>query len=188
MINGSQPFPLLQTKRLYLRQLRISDDHDLYSVYADAQVTRFLDWYGPGSVEEARELIQSWNEHYEMKSLLPWGIARKTDDALIGTIMYMPLRGTFETEPLFPITIGFELARPYWNQGLMTEALEEVTAYGAHHIGAHRIQADVRPENEASIRLLKKCGFKVEGLLKKYLKHEVTQIFLDVIVLALITS
>lgn len=184
MNEHTQPFPSLQTKRLNLRQMTARDAGSILDMYADAEVTRYLDWSGPATLEEAEELILSWNEHYDMNTLLPWGIARPEDDALIGTIMYMPLRGSFGAKPLFPVTIGFDLARPYWNRGLMSEALEQVTAYGVNHIRAHRIQAEVLPENAASIHLLKKFGFEYEGLLRQYLKHETTQDFLDVVVLA----
>ncbi|BBH23559.1 N-acetyltransferase [Paenibacillus baekrokdamisoli] len=181
-------FPILSTGRLVLRQMTLEDAADLYHIYSDKQVIKYLDWNGPSDVEQARALILSWNELFMDKKLLPWGITRQSDPKLIGTIMYMPSRGTFETIPLFPLSIGFELSTEYWNQGIMSEALEEVTQFGIHTIGAHRIQADVVPENTASLRILKKFGFKYEGLLKQYLKHDVTSIFIDVVILALISN
>lgn len=168
--------------------MTLEDVDDLLGIYANVQVVKYLDWDGPSTREQAEELIVSWNEQFDSRKLLPWGISLCTDSKLIGTIMYMPIRGTFESKPLFPISIGFELARNYWNQGIMSEALEEVTRFGVHTIGAHRIQADVVPENTASLRILKKFGFKYEGLLKQYLKHDVTSLFIDVVVLALITT
>ena len=181
-------FPTLTTERLILRQMTLEDTDDLLGIYADVQVVKYLDWNGPSSRKEAEELIISWNEQFAGRKLLPWGISLGTTNKLIGTIMYMPVRGTFETKPLFPITIGFELSRDYWNQGMMSEVLEEVTRFGVHTIGAHRIQADVVPENAASLKILKKFGFKYEGLLKQYLKHDVTSLFIDVVVLALIAT
>jgi ribosomal-protein-alanine N-acetyltransferase len=48
------------------------------------------------------------------------------DEQLIGTVMFMPNRGTFDQEPLSPVTIGFELAKNHWNKGIMSETLETV--------------------------------------------------------------
>lgn len=187
-MNYFRTFPSLQTNRLNLRQMTNKDAIELYNIFRDTQLVKHLDWNGPSSLEEAQELIHSWNQSFEGKILLPWGITLKTDNSLIGTIMLMPLRGTFEVTPLPPITIGFELSASHWNKGIMSEALKVVTDFGTTQIGAHRIQAEVAPNNEASLAILQKYGFKKEGLLQKYLMHQVTHIFIDVIILALIST
>jgi ribosomal-protein-alanine N-acetyltransferase len=181
-------FPSLETNRLLLRQMTVKDGIELYKFYNDVQVIQYLDWNGPSSVVEAEELILSWNQCFVGKQLIPWGITLKTNSILIGTIMLIPLRGTFESIPLPPIMIGFELSKIHWNKGIMSEALKAVTVFGTTQIGAHRIQAEVIPNNEASLVILQRVGFKKEGLLKKYLMHQVSHNFLDVIMLALITS
>jgi ribosomal-protein-alanine N-acetyltransferase len=187
-MNDFNVFPALQTERLVLRQMKIDDAIELHRFYSDNQVVKHLDWNGPSSVKEAEELILSWNQSFGGKQLLPWGIALKANNVLIGTIMLMPLRGTFEMKPLSPITIGFELSKTYWNNGIMSEALKAVTDFGTTEVGAHRIQAEVAPANEASLVILQRSGFKKEGLLQKYLMHQVSQIFIDVILLALISN
>jgi ribosomal-protein-alanine N-acetyltransferase len=181
-------FPALRTKRLVLRQLTVQDSVELYNFYNDNQLVKHLDWNGPASIEEAGQWILSWNQSFVNQQLLPWGIVLSTNNALIGTIMLMPLRGDFATKPLSPLTLGFELSRDYWNNGIMSEALKAVTEYGTVQLGAHRIQAEVSPENQASLTILQKSGFKQEGLLHKYLMHQVTHVFIDVIILALIAT
>ncbi|NOU75666.1 GNAT family N-acetyltransferase [Paenibacillus sp. LMG 31458] len=181
-------FPLLTTNRLCLRQMNTEDAEDLYLFYSDSKVTQYLDWHGPASVQDSRDLIHSWNQYFQDKRLFPWGISMKTDPTLIGTVMFMPIRDTFEKKPLLPLNVGFELNRHYWNKGIMSEALEAVLAFSREHIGAHRIQAEVFPENKASLKVLEKLGFKQEGLMHQYLMHEVTRTFLDVIMLAFINN
>jgi ribosomal-protein-alanine N-acetyltransferase len=179
-------FPVLETKRLILRQMTSEDGTDFFNYYSDRQVTKHLDWYGPDSVEHAQEVIQAWNDNYEKKIVIPWGIALKGSNKIIGTIPYIPIRGTFDWKPLFPTSVGFELSRAYWNQGIMSEALQAVISYGFDKLGSHRIQAEVYPDNTASISLLKKFGFLEEGRLRKYLYHEENKVFNDVIVMALL--
>ena len=65
-------------------------------------------------------------------------------------------------------SIGYELARAAWRQGIMTEALDVIIAFGFRELNLNRIDAVVLPENKASILLLEKLGFSHEGLLKEY--------------------
>ncbi|WP_219639290.1 GNAT family N-acetyltransferase [Cohnella sp. CFH 77786] len=181
-------FPSIQTKRLHLRQIVAADAEDLYSFYKDPKFIKYLDWDGPGSIEECAKMIDSWNRSYEAKRLLPWGIAWRNNNKLIGTVMFMPLRGTFEDTPRFPFTIGYDLKRELWNKGIMTEALQAALDFCTKKIGPHRVQAEVLPGNTASIKLLKKLGFREEGLLHHYLMHERTKTFLNVVVLALLLN
>lgn len=180
------PFPTLRTERLVLRQMTVEDAIELYQIYSDNKVVEHLDWNGFSAIEEAEALILAWNKSFENKLLIPWGIALKASNKLIGSIMLMPLRGTFEQSPLAPVTIGFELAVDYWNKGLMTEALHAATEFGKRQIGAHRIQAEVSPDNKASLVILQRAGFKVEGVLEQYLLHQSSRVYMDVVLLALI--
>ncbi len=52
----------------------------------------------------------------------------------------------------------------------MEEALREVINYAFFTLNLHRIEANIMPYNEASIKLVEKLNFKREGLAPKYLK------------------
>ena len=64
--------------------------------------------------------------------------------------------------------IGYRLSSGYWNQGLMTEAVTALVAYGFRTLRLNRIQAQVDTRNPASQRVLAKVGFRVEGTLREY--------------------
>jgi [ribosomal protein S5]-alanine N-acetyltransferase len=181
-------FPVLITERLILRKISLDDALDFMSYYSNPQVVKYLDWNGPSSIEIAKEVINSWNDSYEKRTIIPWGITLKSNNKLIGTIPYLPIRGTFDGIPLLPTAVGFELSYEYWNTGIMTEALQAVISFGFDKLGSHRIQAEVFPENIASLHLLKKVGFQEEGILKKYLYHEETKAFNDVILLSILND
>ena len=67
--------------------------------------------------------------------------------------------------------IGYWLAKPYWNRGIMTAVVKKVCQYGFKEFGLVKITAHVFATNPASGRVLEKCGFEQEGFLKKhYLK------------------
>ncbi len=65
--------------------------------------------------------------------------------------------------------IGYWVAEDRSGQGVATAAL----ALGLDHcfgpVGLHRVEATVRPENLASQAVLRHCGFREEGLLRRYL-------------------
>ena len=181
-------FPNLRTERLLLRQIVSEDAEDLYRYYTNPLVTRHLDWLGPSSVEDSRSLIHAWQQSFVTRRLLPWGISYRTKEhsEILGTIMVMPTRGSFDDAPLFPLSVGYELRADHWNKGIMSEALQAVLDFTRTHTDARRIQAEVYPENAASLKLLKKLGFQEEGLLRQYMMHEVTKKLLDVVMLALL--
>jgi ribosomal-protein-alanine N-acetyltransferase len=63
--------------------------------------------------------------------------------------------------------IGYWLGEPYWNRGIISEALNIVTAFAFDRFDLCRIYASVFDWNPASARVLEKAGFSLEGRLKK---------------------
>jgi RimJ/RimL family protein N-acetyltransferase len=63
--------------------------------------------------------------------------------------------------------IGYWLARTYWGQGLATAAVGAVTSYGFETLRLCRIYAMVFEHNSASCRVLEKCGYQLEGRLRR---------------------
>jgi len=68
--------------------------------------------------------------------------------------------------------IGYWLAKPYWQKGIMTEAIKQLTQFAFNKLKLHRLQAPVFEENKASQRVLEKNGFKHEGLLREVIFRE----------------
>lgn len=62
--------------------------------------------------------------------------------------------------------IGYWLGRRYWNNGYMTEAVLRLIEYGFHDLGLYRVHARCFAYNEASVKVLTKCGMKPEGCAK----------------------
>lgn len=62
--------------------------------------------------------------------------------------------------------IGYWLAEPYWGKGIMTAAVKQTCriAFGQYNLA--RLFADVYSYNKKSCKVLEKCGFEMEGVLK----------------------
>lgn len=180
-------FPIIETERLVLREIVEEDAEDLFGYYYDKEVTQYLDWDGPNSIEDAKGRIYNWNKGFNEKSLIRWGIALKSDNHLIGTVRCVTIYADFGdhgVHPCPPVEIGYELSRSQWRKGIMIEALKAIIPYLFEKIETSRIQADVFPENIASLKLLKKLGFLVEGHLRDYVYHMGTMRFNDVMILS----
>ena len=62
--------------------------------------------------------------------------------------------------------VGYCLSRALWGRGVMTEALSRVVGYLIGEVGFYRIEARHVLENAASGRVMEKCGFQQEGVLR----------------------
>jgi ribosomal-protein-alanine N-acetyltransferase len=155
-------FPELETKRLRLRQLEPDDAVAVFRIFADEEVTRFHDLETFTEVEQAGRLIARQVDRLEQTSGVRWGLARKTDDVVIGTCGYV------FNEAHASAGLGYELGRSYWRQGYMSEALRAVIRFSFERLELNRIQALVMPGNKASAGLLQSLGFQNEGLLREY--------------------
>ncbi|VBB43450.1 Acetyltransferase [uncultured Paludibacter sp.] len=63
--------------------------------------------------------------------------------------------------------IGYFIGEPFWNQGIVTKAVNLMVKFGFEKLGVVRIHTGVFEFNKASQRVLEKCGFEKEGIFKK---------------------
>lgn len=66
--------------------------------------------------------------------------------------------------------MGYKLDEMLQGRGYMTQAVLAAVQYAFEELGLHRVEANVMPRNQASLRVLEKCGFQNEGISRKYLK------------------
>jgi len=62
--------------------------------------------------------------------------------------------------------LGYWLAEPYWGNGIITEAIIQMIAYGFKNFDINRIFARPYGSNKPSQRVLEKAGFSLEATLK----------------------
>jgi RimJ/RimL family protein N-acetyltransferase len=154
--------PTLSTERLRLRALRPSDAPALFAIFSDAAVTQYWGHGQMQAMDEAEAFVTQTDEGFRTRELLEWGITWADADDVIGTAAFAGWDREHRRAE-----IGFALRRDCWGQGLMTEVLPALLAFGFGALDLHRIEADVDPRNAASIRLLERIGFKCEGHLRE---------------------
>ena len=152
-------FPVLETQRLILREIVSADAEAIFTLRSDAEVTKFNGVPTYVRIEQAHELIESMVKCYYDKRELRWGLTLKGDDRLIGMCGY-----NYWVRQDYRASIGYDLSRAFWGQGIMPEALRAIIEFGFERMALNRIEADASAENIASIRVLHKLGFQREGL------------------------
>lgn len=171
--------PRLETERLTLRPLTAADADGLFRIFADEEVTRFYAWETFTDPEQARTLLAQTLEQRERREALRWGIAPKGQADIIGTCGFTRWNRADSWA-----MVGYDLARSFWGQGLMTEALRALLRFGFEDMQARRLEATVMAGNLASIRVLQKLGFQQEGVLReRFLRTGVPR---DVLMFALL--
>lgn len=157
----------LETKRLILRPFTQADASDMFHNWAsDDEVTRYLTWPTHTEQRISEGILLNWVERYKEPDYYHWGILIKETDQVIGSISMMNVDNHNES-----CEVGYCIGRAWWNQGLMTEAFNEVLRFGLEVVGFERIVAKHDILNPASGCVMKKCDLQYEGTQRKALKN-----------------
>lgn len=93
-------------------------------------------------------------------------VCLRDSDRLVGVVNISEIvRGAFQSGYL-----GYYAFTPFERRGLMAEGLALVIDEAFRTLGLHRLEANVQPGNTASIRLIRRLGFRREGYSPRYLK------------------
>ena len=153
--------PVIDTPRLTLRKMRMSDAPDVYRYAKDPEVARHVLWEAHKSMWETRAYIRYMLWQYRSGLPSSWAIELKETGQVVGTIGYMSYNADNAT-----VEVGYSLAREQWSKGLMTEALNAVIGETFRALDMHRIEAMHFTDNPASGRVMEKCGMLHEGHLR----------------------
>lgn len=151
-------FPLLETRRLVLRDVRDGDVDDLFRMLSDPRVVEFDNWQPMKKRSEADRVARWMASLWPKRAGVGWAILTG-DGRFCGSIRYNWLNKRWRHGE-----IGYELLPEMWGKGIASEAVRAVIAFGHGPYGLHRIEAWTLPGNPASDRVLEKNGFAFEGL------------------------
>lgn len=148
----------ITTKRLFLRVIDAADAEDVFRYCSDPDVARNTSWPCHRSVEDARAYIAwalSKASHPPHLVHHIWAIRLRGDAQVIGTVDLIQDNAT-------DAHTDYVLARAWWNQGLMSEAVRAVTTWGFDQVPSlKRVHSVCLTRNIGSGRVLEKCGFRL---------------------------
>ena len=152
----------IKTERLVLRPLELSDApafSQLASDYDIAKMTGSLPH--PMPLYSAEFKIMSLRNRKQRGLAYPYAITLDGGE-LIGVM------DLFRSAPNAALEIGYWIGKPYWGQGLSTEAAKAVITEARETLGVEALIAGAFADNPASLRVLEKLGFKQTGKTEMY--------------------
>jgi ribosomal-protein-alanine N-acetyltransferase len=148
--------------RVFLRQPAASDEAELVGLMR-ASRRLHAPWVSPPLDGVSFQVFLARGRRPNALALLA---CRAGCGAILGVfslseIVRGPLQGAF---------LSYYVGAPYARQGYMTEGMELLLRHAFRNLRLHRIEANIQPGNLASIALVKRCGFALEGFSPRYLK------------------
>lgn len=149
--------PALETGRLLLRRMALDDAGFILGLLNEPSFLLNIGDKGVRTIDDARRYIAEGPlasyERFGFGLLL---VARKDTGEPIG------ICGLLKREWLEDVDLGFALRPPFWGRGYAFEAAAAVLAYARATLGRRRLVAITSLDNEPSIQLLGKLGFRLE--------------------------
>jgi ribosomal-protein-alanine N-acetyltransferase len=160
--------------RVGVRPLRLRDGH----AWCESRI-RNTDWLAPWEGHSPTMPKASWEERHSPAAFtamlrimrresragrsLPFAITY--DGELAGQVTVANvIRGAFHSA-----SVGYWVDAGLAGRGVMPTALALVVDHCFAEVGLHRIEANIRPENTPSLRVVQKLGFREEGLHPRFL-------------------
>jgi len=148
--------------RVFLRRVN-ADDESEFLVLMRASRRLHRPWVTPPMTPGPFEAYLQRVGQDNAEGLL---VCRREDGAIAGVINLNDIvRGALQSAYL-----GYYAGAPFAGHGYMTEGLQLVLRYAFTTLKLHRLEANIQPGNQASMALVRGCGFTREGFSPRYLK------------------
>ena len=133
------------------------DDQDEFLELVRASVELHRPWMSlPATPEEFQSYLGRFDDHMSAEGLL---VCRRDTGAMAGHVAINSIiRGRFQSGSL-----AYAAFAPAAGQGYMSEGLGLVLRHAFEQLRLHRLEAQIQPGNHASLKLVRRHGFRYEG-------------------------
>lgn len=161
---------IIQTKRLLLRPLKISDINTVHEYASDLENTKYMMFLPNTSLKETLNFLEGVEREWKKEDPSTFEFAIILDDIHIGAVS-ISLNKSNETGE-----IGWILNKKYWNCGYVTEAAKAVLDFAKNKLKLKKVIAQCDFRNTPSFKVMEKLGMKLidENGIRSYLKRKET--------------
>lgn len=160
---------LIETARLIIRDHISEDLEPLHAILSNPSVTFYLPSMHKDDVDETLGYLVASMRDIDAAPRMRYNLAvTDYDGDYIGEVGLHYIDGTPQNAHC---GLGYFVLPERWNEGIATEAVLAALGF-IYDNGASRVSASCLAENLASRRVLEKCGFSQEGLLKAHTWHD----------------
>ena len=160
-------FPVLTTPRLVLRRFTHGDAPEIFAMKSDLEAIKYDSDPPMPDLAAALAEIDEMNGCFNEKKGIWWGIELKESRRLIGDLVFF-----FHGQQFYKADLGYGVARPYWQQGIATEAARAAITFAFETLRVHRVNVDTRIDNPGSVGLMRTLGFTHEGTRRECIRNE----------------
>ncbi|MCL1869322.1 MAG: GNAT family N-acetyltransferase [Promicromonosporaceae bacterium] len=118
---------------------------------------------GPGGATTFGEYVRLLTQQARAGTTLPFAV--ELDGTLVGQLTV----SSIAYGSLCSGAVGYWVSRDVAGRGVIPTAVAMATDYCFQVLGLHRVEINIRPENERSLRVVEKLGFRDEGTRVRYL-------------------
>lgn len=157
----------IETERLVLRCWE-PEDAPLAKDAVDASIDHLLPWmpwarFEPQTLDQKVELLRTFRGEFDLGTNFIYGVFAPDESRALGGSGLHPRGGEGSLE------IGYWIRAEEIGRGLATELAAVLTRAGIEKVGLDRVDVQVDPRNERSLRVPRKLGFVEEGTLRRRL-------------------
>lgn len=154
----------LETPRLLIRSFTLQDAAALHErVFGDPEAMKFIPRGASPSVERTRGSVERFIRHEREHGFGLWAVELKETGELIGDCGLFLVQGTGPE-----VEVAYHFGRPWWGQGIATEAASACLRFGFSECALSEIIAICFPEHIASRRVMEKAGMRYVGPARYY--------------------
>jgi RimJ/RimL family protein N-acetyltransferase len=152
---------VLETDRLRLRRLALVDADFILRLLNEPSFIEYIGDKGVRTSDDARSyLLNGPIASYEKFGFGLYLVELMESGAPVG------MCGLLKRDVLEDVDIGYALIPEFWSKGYALESVSAVMSYASKVLGLKRVVAVVNPDNQSSIRLLEKLGFRFERMVR----------------------
>lgn len=152
---------ILETERTILREVTTDDAEFILGLLNESSFIKYIGDRNVRTIRQAREYIESrFTESYKQFGFGMWAVELKEINQTVG------ICGFVKRDSLPDADIGFAFTPQFERKGFGFETAAAVLRYGRDNLNLRRVLAITSQENESSIKLLEKLGFKFERLIE----------------------
>ena len=150
----------LETDRLIIRRIKMSDCKSIYRYMSRPDVVKYLP-EDPLSLEDVEK-----HQRENLEKPLAYAVCLKEQTGMIGHVVFHPYFSNHAYE------IGWVFHPDYYGMGYATESAAKVIEYGFNDLKLHRIIATCHNDNTRSYKMMKRLGMRREGYFKKAIPRD----------------
>jgi ribosomal-protein-alanine N-acetyltransferase len=155
-------FPSLESERLILRKLELTDASEVQLIRSDEKVMIYMDSERQMTLQHSENFISNKLKMYEERTGIFWAIIEKSTNKFMGDFAFFKIDNKNSRAE-----IGYTLKPEFWGNGFMKEAMLNVFNFGFSDLKLHSLEANINPQNDNSRAILTKMGFQKEAYFRE---------------------